>query len=80
MSKFIIHNNIREIYCNNEYNSWYYESILNRVKGYKLDHLVPSIKQAINQIYAKEFIAEVNNQEIIRIFSKDEVIKLMMLS
>jgi len=80
MSRFIIHNNIREIFCNDVYNSWYHNSIFNRVEGYKLDHLIPSIKQAIDKIYAKEFVAEVNNQEIIRIFSKDEVIKLMMLS
>lgn len=80
MSKYIIHDNIRWIFHNNEYNNWYYDSILNRVEGYKLDYLLPSIKQAIDQIYEKEFIAEVNDQEIIRIFSKDEILKLMMLS
>ena len=70
MSRFIIHNNIREIFCNDVYNSWYHNSIFNRVEGYKLDHLIPSIKQAIDKIYAKEFVAEVNNQESLESFLK----------
>lgn len=79
MSKYILYCQNDFIRVNREYEDIRYSSIFNRIEAYKDDCDFLAIKTAIDDIYSFASVAEVDNQILIKIFTKNEVIKLLLL-
>lgn len=64
---------------NVSYNSWYYDSVYERVYEHGTIYGF-SFKQSLDSIYNNEmYIAEVDNQAFIKKYSYKEILKLMLL-